>query len=238
MRLASRQITFAVTGIVLVFSMLTALHDITRALRDETTALVKVAMLPYIFFGRTSMPLDEQRLVTMLHRYHIQFIRMSAKLHGEFPIRLVRAADVNPLRVAEGRPPLVPGTAIVSHTVAARYAITAGDTIVIETPGGAYRFRVIEVADDLGYFDEPGRYVDLKSYIVMSNGNPLFADNLERTLGLFAVARSLNPRLPIRAPLCRSIGVISYQLRDLPWEQRDLAGIGSAGCVARSPRWR
>lgn len=218
MRLASRQITFAVTGIVLVFSMLTALHDITRALRDETTAWADVAMKPYIFFGRTSMPLDEAKLVALLHRYNIEFIRMSAKLRGEFPIRLVRAADINPMRIAEGRPPLVPGTAIVSHTVAARYAISAGDTIVIETPGHAYRFRVIEVADDVGYFDEPGRYVDLKSYIVMSDGNPLFADNLERTLGQFAVARSLNPKLPIHA-LDRADALYPFYLRTSygPW---------------------
>jgi len=218
MRLASRQITFAVTGIVLVFSMLTALHDITRALRDEVGEWARVAMTPYVFFGRTSMPLDEQRLVALLHRYHFQFIRMSAKLQGEFPIRLVKASDVNPTRVAAGRPPLVPGTAIVSHTVAARYSLAAGDTIVFETPGGAHRFRVIEVADDVGYFDEAGRYVDLKSYIVMSDGNPLFADNLERTLGSLAAARSLDPRLPVHM-LSRPDALYPFYLRTSygPW---------------------
>lgn len=218
MRLASRQITFAVTGVVLVFSMLTALHDITRALRDEVDSWARVAMAPYVFFGRTSMPLDEQRLVALLSRLHFQFIRMSPKLQGEFPIRLVKASDINPQRIAAGRPPLVPGTAIVSHTVAARYSLAAGDGLVFETPHGTYRFRVIEVADDVGYFDESARYVDLKSYIVMSDGNPMFAGNLERALGVLAAARSTDPRIPVYM-LSRPDAIYPYYLRTSygPW---------------------
>jgi len=49
MRLVTKQISFAVIGIVLVFSMLTALHDITRSLKDEIARWGEVALVPYIF---------------------------------------------------------------------------------------------------------------------------------------------------------------------------------------------
>jgi putative ABC transport system permease protein len=190
MRVASRQITFAVTGIVLVFSMLTALHDITRALKDEVQGWARVALYPYAFYGRTSMPMNEPMFRTLLAQNGLGFVRMSAKLAGEFPVRLVRRSDVNPSRMSMGRPLLLPGTAILSRTAAARLALGKGDVIVIEAANGTWRFRIVEVADDLGYYDEPGRYVDLKSYIVMSDGNPLFAGNLERTLGFYGAAWS------------------------------------------------
>lgn len=196
MRLATRQITFAVTGVVLVFSMLTALHDITRALKDEVVRWADAAMLPYVFYGRTSMPMNDAAFARLLRQNGLEFVRMSAKLAGEFPVRLVRSRDVNPRRIAQGRPPLLPGTAIVSHAVAARHALQAGDSIQVETAKGPHRFRIIEVADDIGYFDEDARYIDMKSYIAMSDGNPLFADNLERSLGLFAAARPVDRRVP------------------------------------------
>ena len=46
-----------------------------------------------------------------------------------------------------------------------------------------HRFIISEVTDDLGFFADDGQYVDLKSYFVFSDRNPLFAGPLEKTLG-------------------------------------------------------
>lgn len=198
LRLGSRQFIFAVTGVVLVFGMLTALHDITRALKTETLTWAEKAMMPNLYFGRTSMPFDAAEFATLLRRNGLTFVRLSAKIPGPFPIRLVKADDVNAARRAQGRPPIRPGTVIVSSTLAARFALAPGDRVVIRRRGETYRFEVIEVADDLGLVPEDGRYVDLRSYAVFSDGNPLFADTLERTLGEYGVARFADGTPPWR----------------------------------------
>lgn len=198
MRLGSRQITFAVTGIVLVFGMLTALHDITRSLKDEIVQWANAAMIPYMFYERTSRPFDAEGFAHKLAEHGLIFVRMSQKSGGALPIRLVQSADVNRYRALAGRPLLLPGTVIVSKTLAARYDLEAGDTIILsDGDGKSHRFGIIEVADDLGFYAQDGRYVDLKSYTVFSEGNAIFAGNLERTLGQFGTARFADGSVPL-----------------------------------------
>mgnify|MGYP003669284124 FL=1 len=189
MRLATQQITFAITAVVLVFGMLTALHNITRALKDEIVNWATAALAPYTFYERTSIGFNEGDFQQLKQSNGLKFIRMSDKIPGAFPMRLVMARDVNIDRLNAGRPPLTPGGVILSKTLAARFAAAAGDVVVMRSEGQDHRFNVIEVADDTGFFAEDGRYVDLKSYAVFSNGNPLFAGNLERTLGRYGAAR-------------------------------------------------
>ncbi len=196
LRLGSRQFVFAVTGVVLVFAMLTALHDITRALKTEIIVWAEKAMMPNLYYGRTSIAFDAAEFATLLRRNGLSFIRLSAKIPGKFPIRLVMADDVNAQRQAQGRPTIRPGTVVLSSTLAARFALEAGDRVVIRRDAETHRFTVIEVADDLGLVPRDGRYVDLRSYAVFSDGNPLFADNLERTLGQHGVARFADGTLP------------------------------------------
>jgi len=98
MGLGSHQVAFAVTGIVLVFVMLTAQHDITRSLKDEIVQWANAAMVPYMFYERTSMPLDETMLNKKLVAKGLIFVRMSAKLAGPLPLRIVHGHDVNHAR--------------------------------------------------------------------------------------------------------------------------------------------
>lgn len=188
MRLASQQVTFAITAVVLVFGMLTALHDITRALKDEIILWSRTTLAPNTFFERTSRPFNAADFERLKRKHGVGFVRMSEKIPGAFPMRIVMREDVNIDRLNQGRPLLRPGTVILSRTLAARYDASAGDILVIRSAGHDYRFDIIEVADDTGFFAEDGKYVDLKSYAVFSDGNRLFADNLERTLGLYGTA--------------------------------------------------
>ena len=212
MRLATKQITFAITAVVLVFGMLTALHDITRALKDEIVDWGTETLAPYTFYERTSIPFDEADFDQLKLVHGLAFVRMSEKIPGAFPMRLVMGRDVNADRHNAGRPLLVPGTVILSKTLAARFDATAGDKIVMRSEGRDHRFDIIEIADDTGFFAEDGRYVDLKSYAVFSDGNELFAGNLERTLGLYGSARFTDGQYWLWRPL-RYDTLYPYYLR-------------------------
>ncbi len=197
MRLTSRKLVFTVASVTLVFSLLTALHDITRALKDEIDRWSRDALDPHIFFQRNSnVRHDEAALREALDGRGLFFFRMSKKIGGEIPIRLVAAADVNPFLSAQGRPTLGPGKVMVSRTLAARFGLSVGDRVVIFTDSERHRFEIVDVTDAVGFFAEDGQYVDLKSYFLFSDGNPLFAGSLERSLGEYGVARKRDGGMP------------------------------------------
>ncbi|MGD2063056.1 MAG: ABC transporter permease [Nitrospirota bacterium] len=194
MAFSGRRMGFAVVAVTLVFSLLTALHGVTRALQDEVYAWAEEALLPYGYFERRAgVPDDEQAVQAAARSVRVDLFRLSAKAAGEFPIRLIRGDDVNPWLQRHGRPPLRVGTTMLSRTLAARFGLHPGDHVVFSGPAGDHRFEIIDVADDLGFFAEDGQYVDLKSYALFSDGNPVFAGNLETTLGEYAVARPAGP---------------------------------------------
>jgi len=190
MRLTSQKLASSIIGITLVFSLLTCLHDITGALKAEIANWAADALSPFAYFERNAQGgtgATVLRARTTASEFY--FFRLSQKVAGEFPIRLVSADDVNPFREARGRPPLRPGTVIFSKTLAARFGVAVGDATDITSQDQVHRFEVIDIADDIGFATEPGLYVDLKSYAVFSDGNPMFTDNLEQTLGQYVAVR-------------------------------------------------
>ena len=193
MRLTSHKLTFTVVGVTLVFSLLTALHDISHALKNEIHQWASEALYPYVYFEREPHPdFDEEAFQQILDRNGIRFFRLSEKTSGEFPVRLIAAADLNPYRMTAGKQPLVPGTVILSRTLAARFGVITGDWLVIETGSGRLRFEVLDITDEAGFYAEDGQYVDLKSYLLFSDGNPLFTGNLQQSLGRYAMARKMD----------------------------------------------
>jgi putative ABC transport system permease protein len=190
MRLTSRKLVFTVAGVTLVFSLLIALHDITRALKYEIQSWSREALMPYAFLERNARhERDSEGFRKSAESRDVYIFRMSQKVTGELPFRLVAAADVNPYLESRGRPSLGPGRVLVSRTLAARFALSPADRLVIHTQERDHRFVITEVSDDLGFFADTGQYVDLKSYFLFSDGNPLFAGALEQTIGDFAAAR-------------------------------------------------
>lgn len=190
MRLASQKLAVTLAGVTLVFSLLTALHDITLALKQEIHLWAQEALYPYVYFERNRKGAgQEERLRQLLKSRKLALIRLSEKAQGEFPVRLIAAADVNPLRAADNRPLLTPESVIVSRTLAARFGVHRGDRLVIDTGREIHRFTLIDITDRDGFFAEEGQYVDLKSYLLFSDGNPLFQGALEQSLGRYAMVR-------------------------------------------------
>ena len=132
---------------------------------------------------------NEDELQARLATNGIALTRMSAKTGGVFPIRLIRGDDVNPLLRAQGQSTLDPGRVILSRTLSMRYDTRAGDIVVFTDGKKDHRFEVIGISDSVGFYLESAQYVDLKSYALFSDRNPIFAANLEKSLGRYASAR-------------------------------------------------
>ena len=134
LRLTSRQLVFTVAGVVLVFSLLTALRDITTALKAEIDRWAEAALDPYVFLERAgrSGPKSTEFMPPGQHG-DLQVFRLSRKILGEFPIRLILAGDANAYLAPLGRPELGPGKVMVSRTLAQRFDLRAGDRVVIRS---------------------------------------------------------------------------------------------------------
>ena len=94
MRLNSKRLVFSVTGVTLVFSLLTGLHDVTRALKDEVSIWAWRAMGSSSYLERPEgREVNEDALQARLATYGIALTRMSAKTGGVFPVRLIRGGN-------------------------------------------------------------------------------------------------------------------------------------------------
>ncbi len=193
MRLDSHKLVFTIASVILVFSLLTALHDITRALKQETLDWADEAMLDYVYFTRgESLGAKEDAFLKQLKRRRIELLRLSDKVKGEFPFRLVHPDDIGRMRDRLGLPPLGPNQFIASRTLAARFDIAPGDRLVVSTSDLVYRFELLEISDAMGLFAEDGQYVDLKSFALFTPHSPMFSSALLATLGDYAMARKID----------------------------------------------
>jgi len=195
MRLTSQKLVFTIGSITIVFSLLMALHTVTHALKQEIVAWSKQATDPYTYYEmeRPSPPhLGLSRFYATLREKKIDFFRMSERLAGDFPLRLIHSEELNRVRVAQGRPTLSPGQVILSTTLAARFGAATGDSLLIAKDGEEHSFEIAEIADDVGCFVESVSYVNLKSFAIMTEGNAFFGETLEKSLGQYAMVRPEN----------------------------------------------
>ncbi|MCI0732217.1 MAG: ABC transporter permease [Methylococcaceae bacterium] len=208
MRLTSQKIVFSITSIVLVFSLLSGLHGVTRALKTEISRWSREALMPYDYFRlnpAAAIRFDEQELKKKQAEAGVMLFRLSAKAKGSLPIRLIRSVDLNPHRVAKGLEALGPGKVIFSRTLAARFGAVPGDRLLIESNDRKTIFDIIEVSDAVGFYVEDAQYIDMKSYALFSEGNPLFEDTLETTLGRYMMVRPADGKRRIKPSEVRDL---------------------------------
>lgn len=197
MRLTSEKFVFSIIGIVLVFSLLTSLHAITRTLKHEIRTWSSEAITPYFFYKRNyASILNDVNLEFVLHKYEMHLFRLSNKAEGVMPFRIIDLEDFNRYRKAINKPPFEKQQVIFSKTLAARFGAETGDYLLLTTKNDQYYFKIAEISDEIGTLAEDGQYVDIKSYALFGNGNPLFMDNLDLSLGNYAAVRSANVNKP------------------------------------------
>ncbi len=192
MRLLSDRFVFSIIGVVLVFSLLSALHSITTSLKREIETWSAKALYPYVFVTRDSV-FDEvdPRYYQHLEHFGVGLIRYSRLVEGLLPLRLVKAEDLNRLRRLQNKPDFGPGQVILSETLARRFELEVGNRLEVISRGKTHWFDVVEITDEYGYFPTKGQYINIKSHMLFSDGNELFAGNLESTLGEYAAAYNL-----------------------------------------------
>ena len=196
-RLTSEKFVFSIIGVVLVFSLLTSLHAITRSLKYEISAWSSEALTPYFFYQRNNaVALNEIRLEQLLAKFEMQMFRLSNKSGGAMPIRIVDANDYNRYRNSIGKPPFKKQQVIFSKALAARFGAQVGEYLLLATQQKQFYFNIIEISDELGTLAEDGQYIDIKSYALFADGNPLFIDTLDLSLGNLAAVRSSNANRP------------------------------------------
>ncbi|MCB1735403.1 MAG: ABC transporter permease [Gammaproteobacteria bacterium] len=229
MRLSSRRYVFSISGLVLVFSLLVALHGITASLKAEIAQWAEAALLPNQFFEYAPRAEGrfEDRDVVDLQRMGVAFMRLSPRVESLLPYRLINHHDFNLLRRLHGLPPFGPGQVILSNTLAERFSLRVGDVVRIIANGIEHRFDVVEIGDRWGYYPQDGQYITVRSYALFSDNNALFRDNLDRFVGWFGVARSLDeqrllmtqdqaaPLLPYYRPSHHSVGLTVAQMFEI-----------------------
>ena len=230
-RQESNKLLFSIAGIILVFSLLLALYSIINVLQTEMRTWIAKASEPYGFYRRIETNLDSAKLPARLHKQGIAFFRLSDRLSGKIPLRVIHSEDVNMWFKQHDKPLLTPGKIIFSSYLAARFKVVAGDVLRLQGRDGYHLFTISAIDDSIGFFPLKGSYKDLKQFALVSEGNALFRDNLDPTLGRWAVARTLEPeaypnylhrdvlRRKLPAPEYRFSTTGDY-LGWLPWEIR------------------
>ncbi len=227
-RLTSEKFVFSIIGVVLVFSLLTSLHAITRTLKYEIHTWSSEAITPYFFYKRNSaIAVNDIKLQQILNRYEMYLFRFSNTAKGAMPFRIIDVDDFNRYRKVAGKPLFAKQQVIFSRTLAARFGADVGDYLLLGTKNEQYYFKIVEISDAIGTLGEDGQYVDIKSFALFANGNPLFKNNLDLSLGNYAQLRSANADWPNLLMRYRNVLAPYYIFtkagRDLTnWQQQEI----------------
>ncbi len=230
MKLATKRYVFSITGLVLVFSMVTALHGITESLKSEINTWAQDALYPNQFFvyaPRTRSPFENRDVSDMVQN-GVSFMRMSPRVESIIPYRIINAHDFNLYLQHTHEDTAInsrfgPGHVILSSTLARRHLLEIGDTLTITANGITQGFKVIAIDDRWGYYPDPGQYINMRTYALFSSGNTLFKNNLDTTVGQYGVARSISGEVLLMtntqaAPLLPYYRPSSHSLY-LGWQQ-------------------
>lgn len=197
MRLNSDKYVFTLTGVIIIFGLVFSLHGITRSIKDEIHSWALEALTPYFYYIKNDLHYpDEQQMQEIKKKHNVYVIRLSAKSQGLMPFRIVNANDYNEYRKNIGKPLFKKDQVIFSSTMAARFGVHVGDYLQIDTDINRYHFEVVEISDEIGTLVEDSQYINIKSFVLFADGNHLFEDNLELTLGNYAAVRSADPKKP------------------------------------------
>ena len=172
--LAGHEMSWSVSGIMLVFGLLLALHISTHALKEEVRTWADDAIRPYAYVftdrGRFRIPeayFDELPKAVVRARFsgRTPWPNPAYAVHGAELAALARAAGREDLAVIAAR--LGPGRAVVSTMLARRLGVGEGDAIEIVGAERTGRLDVVAVTDDVGYVPMIGPYRQSRTYALL-----------------------------------------------------------------------
>jgi len=164
------ELSWSVSGVMLVFSLLLALHIATLGLKGEVILWGKEALNDDLFIMSEGSGARADDLTRLLPPGEA-----SATFSGRTPwpnvIEAAPSAELVTLAESNGRPDLAgvarrlgPGKILLSRMMSRRFRIKEGDQLEISGRGGRRRLDVVAVSDGLGFFPVSAPYRNAKTY--------------------------------------------------------------------------
>lgn len=167
------ELAWSVSGVMLVFALLLALHLSTWSLKQEVRDWAARAVRPYAFVYTARgwpVPSDVVRKIPD----NAVVARFSGRTPWPNSVYAVSGGDLRELVSTTGDAELMaiaerfgPGKVLVSKMMARRYQLSAGDRLEIDNGTEKRRLEVIAVSDDLGYAPNIGPYRNSKTYALI-----------------------------------------------------------------------
>jgi putative ABC transport system permease protein len=194
------ELAWSVSGVMLVFALLLALHIATHALKREVEIWASGAIENYVFLVPQDPGGVRPELVASLPP-RVARIQVSGRTPWPNPIHAVASAELVQWAEASGRPDLIatarrlgPGRILLSKMMARRYRVTEGDAIELQGRGGRRLLTIIGITDDVGYTPIIGPYRNSKTYgVIDAEDEPLIAPYADPMGAFMVLADSQSP---------------------------------------------
>lgn len=167
------ELAWSVSGIMMVFALLLALHIATHALKAEVGAWGGRALAPYAFLYPDEQGGFAARLQKSIPE-RLAHARFSGRTPWPNAVLAVPSDELRALAEATGRPGAVdaarrlgPGKTLVSTMMARRFRVEVGDALEMEGRAGKRRFEVVGISDEVGYVPASGAYRNLRTYALV-----------------------------------------------------------------------
>lgn len=166
------ELSWAVSGVMLVFALLFALHIVTHALKNEVIAWAASAIRENAYvYGRGDFAVNPSLIELPPEVVKLQFSGRTPWPNSMIAAKredLVEFARSEEEKAIAGR--LVKGTVILSTMMSRRFGIGAGDFLEVASSTSApRRLEVVGVTDAVGYMPMVGPYRNSKTYALISS---------------------------------------------------------------------
>jgi putative ABC transport system permease protein len=167
------ELAWSVSGVMMVFALLLALHIATGGLKRELTLWSNDALSDELFLLAEQMGGRADLALESLPKSETALV-MSGRtpwpraVEAADPERLVAFAEANqrPELAAIARR-LGPGKMILSRMMARRYRVGEGDQVELSGRAGTRRFDVVGVTDGIGFTPVSMPYRNAKTYAII-----------------------------------------------------------------------
>jgi putative ABC transport system permease protein len=198
--LMGHELAWSVSGVMLVFSLLLALHIATHALKREVEVWADGAIGNDLFVVATAAPAQAESAFASLPPDEV-VVHFSTRTPWPNAVHAVASSELVALAKTRGRPELVaiaerlgPGKILLSTMMARRYRVHEGESIDLSGRGGSRRLEVVGVTDDIGYTPQQGPYRNGKTYgVIDAADEALIAPYVQPVGSVMVVAGAQRP---------------------------------------------
>ncbi|MCA9672772.1 MAG: ABC transporter permease [Myxococcales bacterium] len=175
------QLAWSVSGVMVVFALLLALHIVTLALRVEVQRWAAKAVRPYAYLymrdGSKPLPLDQLDVASVPDGV-VRLMLSGATLWPNH-VRAAKHDELVAFARASGRAQLVDiaqrlgrGKILLSPLLARRLGVKVGEKVEVSRSGNTRRvLEVVAITDELGYARQAGPYRQSKNFALIDDAD-------------------------------------------------------------------